>query len=152
MVGDILQPTHLVFVLVVALLVLGPKRLPEVGRQLGNGLRDFRAALNGERTEHHDEPSDPYVETETNTHLGKDDAESHAEHEFAHDASESTADGHEFGHDASSTIADEHEFAHENANSGDGNEVTEDAPKPDSQHEFAYETSESAQKRTDPPS
>ena len=44
MVGDILQPTHLVFVLVVALLVLGPKRLPEVGRQLGNGLRDFRAA------------------------------------------------------------------------------------------------------------
>ncbi|HLH66478.1 MAG TPA: twin-arginine translocase TatA/TatE family subunit [Solirubrobacteraceae bacterium] len=51
MVGDILQPTHLLFILVVALLVLGPKRLPEVGRQLGNGLRDFRAALNGERSE-----------------------------------------------------------------------------------------------------
>lgn len=47
MVGDILQPTHLVFVLVVALLVLGPKKLPEVGRQLGNGLRDFRNAING---------------------------------------------------------------------------------------------------------
>src|SRR5579875_3469256 len=49
MVGDILQPTHLLFILVVALLVLGPKRLPEVGRQLGNGLRDFRNAINGER-------------------------------------------------------------------------------------------------------
>ena len=48
MVGDILQPTHLLFVLVVALLVLGPKRLPEVGRSLGKGLRDFRSALSGE--------------------------------------------------------------------------------------------------------
>ena len=44
-IGDILQPTHLIFVLVVALLVLGPKRLPEVGRSLGRGLRDFRAAV-----------------------------------------------------------------------------------------------------------
>lgn len=48
MIGDILQPTHLLFVLVVALLVLGPKRLPEVGRSLGRGLRDFRTAISGE--------------------------------------------------------------------------------------------------------
>lgn len=48
MVGDLLQPTHLLFVLVVALLVLGPKRLPEVGRALGRGLRDFRTAISGE--------------------------------------------------------------------------------------------------------
>jgi sec-independent protein translocase protein TatA len=47
-IGDILQPTHLIFVLVIALLVLGPKRLPEVGRALGNGLRDFKSAINGE--------------------------------------------------------------------------------------------------------
>jgi sec-independent protein translocase protein TatA len=47
-VGDILQPTHLLFVLVIALLVLGPKRLPEVGRSLGRGLRDFRSAMSGE--------------------------------------------------------------------------------------------------------
>jgi sec-independent protein translocase protein TatA len=45
-IGDILQPTHLLFVLVIALLVLGPKRLPEVGRALGRGLRDFRNAIN----------------------------------------------------------------------------------------------------------
>jgi TatA/E family protein of Tat protein translocase len=45
---DILQPTHLLFVLVVALLVLGPKRLPEVARSLGSGLRDFRNAISGE--------------------------------------------------------------------------------------------------------
>src|SRR5579863_4674893 len=45
-VDNILQPTHLLFILVIALLVLGPKRLPEVGRALGRGLRDFRSALN----------------------------------------------------------------------------------------------------------
>jgi sec-independent protein translocase protein TatA len=47
MLGDIIQPTHLLFILVVALLVLGPKRLPEVGRSLGKGIRDFRGALAG---------------------------------------------------------------------------------------------------------
>jgi sec-independent protein translocase protein TatA len=44
-IGDIFQPTHLLFVLVIALLVLGPKRLPEVGRSLGKGIRDFRHAM-----------------------------------------------------------------------------------------------------------
>jgi sec-independent protein translocase protein TatA len=48
MIGDILQPTHLLFVLVVALLVLGPKRLPEAGRALGRGIRDFRMAISGD--------------------------------------------------------------------------------------------------------
>jgi sec-independent protein translocase protein TatA len=47
-IGDILQPTHLLFVLVIALIVLGPKRLPEVGRSLGRGLRDFRSAISGQ--------------------------------------------------------------------------------------------------------
>jgi sec-independent protein translocase protein TatA len=64
MVGDILQPTHLLFVLVVALLVLGPKRLPEVGRTLGSGLRDFRQALSGESSS---EQQDPYVHREPET-------------------------------------------------------------------------------------
>ena len=49
---DILQPTHLLIILVVALVVLGPKRLPEAGRSLGKSLRDFKEALNGA----HDEP------------------------------------------------------------------------------------------------
>jgi len=47
-IGDILQPTHLLFILVIALIVLGPKRLPEVGRSLGRGLRDFRSAISGQ--------------------------------------------------------------------------------------------------------
>jgi sec-independent protein translocase protein TatA len=53
MVGDIFQPTHLLLILVVALLVLGPKRLPEVGRAVGRSLHDFRGAINGE---HHEAP------------------------------------------------------------------------------------------------
>ena len=64
MVGDILQPAHLLFILVVALLVLGPKRLPEVGRTLGSGLRDFRQAINGEASAHDEHGSQAYVETE----------------------------------------------------------------------------------------
>jgi TatA/E family protein of Tat protein translocase len=55
-VGDILQPTHLLFILVIALLVLGPKRLPEVGKSLGRGLRDFRQAISGDDRD--DEPTD----------------------------------------------------------------------------------------------
>jgi len=40
------SPVHLIFIGVVALLVLGPKRLPEVARALGHGLREFREAMN----------------------------------------------------------------------------------------------------------
>jgi sec-independent protein translocase protein TatA len=58
-IGDILQPTHLLLILVVALLVLGPKRLPEVGRSLGRGLRDFRHALSSEDSQ--DETVTPMV-------------------------------------------------------------------------------------------
>ena len=47
MIGDIFQPTHLLLILVVALLVLGPKHLPEAGRSLGRGIRDFRDGLSG---------------------------------------------------------------------------------------------------------
>ena len=44
-IDNILQPTHLLVVLAVALLVLGPKRLPEVGRAIGKGIHDMRSAI-----------------------------------------------------------------------------------------------------------
>jgi sec-independent protein translocase protein TatA len=47
-INDILQPTHLLLILAVALLVLGPKRLPEVGRAVGRSIHDFKRAINGE--------------------------------------------------------------------------------------------------------
>ncbi len=49
-------PFELIIVLVVALLVLGPKRLPEVGRSLGNGIREFKDSLSGDAESHDDAP------------------------------------------------------------------------------------------------
>ncbi len=43
------NPIHLLFLGVVALLVLGPKRLPELARALGKGIREFRESVSGEQ-------------------------------------------------------------------------------------------------------
>jgi sec-independent protein translocase protein TatA len=48
-------PLELIIVLVIALIVLGPKRLPEVGKSLGRGMREFKESLSGERREEDDE-------------------------------------------------------------------------------------------------
>jgi sec-independent protein translocase protein TatA len=41
------NPIHLAFLLVILLLVFGAKRLPEMGRSLGSGLRGFKESING---------------------------------------------------------------------------------------------------------
>jgi sec-independent protein translocase protein TatA len=38
---------HLLVVLVIAMLVLGPKKLPEMGRSLGAGIRQFKGSIDG---------------------------------------------------------------------------------------------------------
>jgi sec-independent protein translocase protein TatA len=53
MLTDILQPTHLIIILIVALVVLGPKRLPGAGRALGQGLNEFRTSISAR---HDDDP------------------------------------------------------------------------------------------------
>ena len=40
-------PMELVIVLVIALLVVGPKKLPELGRSLGGGMREFKDSISG---------------------------------------------------------------------------------------------------------
>jgi sec-independent protein translocase protein TatA len=45
MIQNILSPSHLLLILAVALIVLGPKRLPEAGRGLGSALRGFKESL-----------------------------------------------------------------------------------------------------------
>lgn len=49
MLPSILQPTHLI----AALVILGPKRLPEAGRAVGQGLREFKSSISGA---HDDDP------------------------------------------------------------------------------------------------
>jgi sec-independent protein translocase protein TatA len=48
-------PGELIIVLVIALLVLGPKRLPEVGRSIGDGMREFKDSLSGTRRDDDDD-------------------------------------------------------------------------------------------------
>ena len=152
MVGDILQPTHLLFVLVVALLVLGPKRLPEVGRTLGNGIRDFRSAINGESTESRDEiESQPW----------HSDPEPEEKHEFAHQG-ETTPESHEFAHQAPAASANVPETpqtvpppaapapAAQPADAQPADAPAQPASTSDTgaapnKHEFAYESSEAAE-------
>lgn len=47
-------PMELIVVLAIALIVLGPKRLPEVGKSLGRGLREFKDSISGD----HDDDDD----------------------------------------------------------------------------------------------
>jgi sec-independent protein translocase protein TatA len=42
------QPTHLLIIAGIALLIFGPKKLPELGKGLGEGLRGFKSAMKGE--------------------------------------------------------------------------------------------------------
>jgi sec-independent protein translocase protein TatA len=45
--GDLLQPWHLIVLVVVAFLLFGAKRLPELGKGLGEGLKGFREGIKG---------------------------------------------------------------------------------------------------------
>ena len=64
MLTGMLQPTHLIILLAIALIVLGPKRLPDAGRALGQGLREFKASIGGEPQE---EPSVPLATPDSET-------------------------------------------------------------------------------------
>lgn len=41
-------PLELAVVVIIALVIFGPKRLPELGRSLGDGMREFKASISGE--------------------------------------------------------------------------------------------------------
>jgi sec-independent protein translocase protein TatA len=41
------QPSHLIFILIIVLILFGPGKLPELGKGLGKGIREFKDALKG---------------------------------------------------------------------------------------------------------
>ena len=51
-------PLELAIVLVIALIIFGPKKLPELGRSMGRGIREFKASVTG-RGEDEDEDRQP---------------------------------------------------------------------------------------------
>ena len=58
-------PMELIVILAIALIVLGPKKLPEVGRSLGKGMREFKESLQREERERErDEDERPAIKTE----------------------------------------------------------------------------------------
>jgi sec-independent protein translocase protein TatA len=56
-------PTELIIVLVIALLVLGPKRLPEVGRSVGRGMREFKDSISGINRDEDEDDVKPLKQT-----------------------------------------------------------------------------------------
>jgi sec-independent protein translocase protein TatA len=47
MIEDLLRPQHLLVILVIAVLFFGPKKLPELGKGLAQGIRSFKDGLKG---------------------------------------------------------------------------------------------------------
>jgi sec-independent protein translocase protein TatA len=52
-------PLEIILVLVIVLVIFGPKRLPGLGKQLGRGMREFRESITGEDKDDDEKPSRP---------------------------------------------------------------------------------------------
>ena len=48
---NVLQPTHLLLILFIVLIVFGPKKLPEVGKSLGQAIRGLKEGINQDKEE-----------------------------------------------------------------------------------------------------
>jgi sec-independent protein translocase protein TatA len=72
-------PTELIIVLVIVLLIFGPKRLPGLGRQLGGGMREFKDSISGKggREDDDDDQDDDSAEQRRRTEaaLGRPEGE-----------------------------------------------------------------------------
>jgi sec-independent protein translocase protein TatA len=62
------NPLHIAFLLVILLLIFGAKRLPEMGRSLGSGLRGFKDAISGETPAELTGVSTEHVDDATRSH------------------------------------------------------------------------------------
>jgi len=55
-------PLELAIVLIIALVIFGPKRLPELGRSMGRGIREFRSSISGKGDEEEESSQPPQIE------------------------------------------------------------------------------------------
>jgi sec-independent protein translocase protein TatA len=75
-------PLEIGIVLVIALVVFGPKRLPELGRGLGRGIREFKETVTGDKTDDDDDDVKALSATQATAAASADRP---AEPEVAHD-------------------------------------------------------------------
>ena len=70
-------PPELLIVLIIVLVIFGPKRLPGLGRSLGSGMREFRDSVTGKGKDHDDDDDEKAGPSETraqaNAALGRPD-------------------------------------------------------------------------------
>jgi len=57
-------PLEIAVVLIIVLIIFGPKRLPELGQSMGRGIREFKSSLSGESKEDKDSPEEKRRELE----------------------------------------------------------------------------------------
>jgi sec-independent protein translocase protein TatA len=68
-------PLELIIVLVIALVIFGPKRLPDLGRSLGTGMREFKDSItSGSKDDDDDEPSAAVTAARSDDPAKPDDA------------------------------------------------------------------------------
>lgn len=58
-VEGLLQPTHLIFIMIIVLILFGPGKLPELGKGLGKGIREFKDAIRGGMDSGSEKPQPP---------------------------------------------------------------------------------------------
>ena len=69
-------PMELIIVLVIVLVIFGPKRLPGLGKQLGTGMREFKDSISGKDRDDDDDDDDrPAPRREVETALGRPEGE-----------------------------------------------------------------------------
>jgi sec-independent protein translocase protein TatA len=84
-------PLEVAIVAIIALIIFGPKRLPELGKSLGDGMREFKASISGENDDDDDDDEDDLPQLENG--VEEDDDEEEAANEKGADersAEEST--------------------------------------------------------------
>jgi sec-independent protein translocase protein TatA len=67
-------PLEIAVVLIVALIILGPKKLPDMGRSVGKGMREFKEAIAG-NSNHDDEDDKPAITAATKAEAGAEQPE-----------------------------------------------------------------------------
>jgi sec-independent protein translocase protein TatA len=55
-------PLEIAIVLIIVLIIFGPKRLPELGRSMGRGIREFRGSISGDKDKDSDEEQRPELQ------------------------------------------------------------------------------------------